>query len=87
MLCLYPVDRLNDTAYPNSDLIKHFIEYQTLPSLELLKSNKEQLVQLIDTQLLNMQTELGRVLTQYDTKSPQDQGLVKSSCSSFLGAQ
>ena len=28
MLCLYPVDRLNDTAYPDSDLIKHFIEYK-----------------------------------------------------------
>ena len=88
MLCLYPVDRLNDTAYPNSDLIKHFIESQTLPSLELLKSNKEQIAQSIDTQLLNMQTELQNVLSHYDTQVSPDQDFSKKdSCTSFLGTQ
>ena len=77
MLCLYPVDRLNDTAYPDSDLIKHFIEYKILPSLALLKSNKEQIVQSISTQLSDMKSELQNVLTKYDTKASQNQDLVK----------
>tara|TARA_B110000879_G_C11184189_1_gene520365 strand:+ start:13562 stop:20239 length:6678 start_codon:yes stop_codon:yes gene_type:complete len=77
MLCLYPVDRLNDTAYPDSDLIKHFIEHQSLSSLRLLQSNKEQIAQNISTQLSDMRAELENVLTHYDTKASQDQALVK----------
>ena len=77
MLCLYPVDRLNDTAYPNIDLIKHFIEYQTLPSLKLLQGNKEQITQSINIQRSNMKAELEKVLSHYNTQASPDQGLVK----------
>jgi hypothetical protein len=48
MLCLYPTDRLNDQAYPDTDRVKHFIETKTMPILDAMLANQQQLEQRVE---------------------------------------
>jgi hypothetical protein len=68
MLCLYPTDRLNDTAYPKSDRIKHFIETKTIPMLDSMVANYNQLERWISsrTETINsgLQDQLSTLLSE-----------------------
>ena len=78
MHCLYPVDRLNDNAYPDSDLVKHFIESKTIPALKFLQSSKPRTESSIEQQRSVMDGAFKQLLDQYDIGCTiSDDGIVK----------
>lgn len=73
MLCLYPTDRLNDQAYPDSDQIKHFIQSKTMPMLDAMLVNQQQYQKRVETRRQQLeqdfQAHLAELTTQLDTVS------------------
>jgi cell fate (sporulation/competence/biofilm development) regulator YlbF (YheA/YmcA/DUF963 family) len=64
MLCLYPTDRLNDQAYPDSNRVKHFIQSKTMPMLDSMELNQRQLQEWVDARRIRINDAF------YDQLSP-----------------